>query len=67
MSHLCQICLQEFDEYFYFSKHIVNFHKIKIEDYLIKYKHNGVRSTCKECGADVVYLKQTRDFNHYCK
>ncbi len=63
----CQFdnCLFESEDLIVFSRHLQFTHKIKSEDYSIRFLCNGIRPTCHECDGAVRYVRFT--FKKYCK
>ena len=62
----CQICKKEFNSKAAISGHIGAAHKIKFEDYLIKFYMNNVRPKCHICSMPTLYKRGTYSFKKYC-
>ncbi len=61
----CKICKEWFKDICSLSKHIVRGHKIKLEEYYLKYI-NSEKRICKTCGKDTK-LKNLRDgYSTFC-
>ncbi len=62
----CKICQKDFGEnQNEFSSHLRYDHKIKSEDYTLKYNYSGLRPHCKLCNSLTRYYAYT--YKDYCK
>lgn len=68
MEKQCFYCEYKSENKIKFAKHILHSHKLKIPDYLIKTKYNGIPPTCKcGCGEETKYMPTLGDFSTYIK
>lgn len=66
MEITCEICNLTLKSSREFGYHLFS-HNIKVEDYIIKYKYNGVRPVCLECDSETRYVSSEKIFKDYCK
>lgn len=62
----CKVCNQQCESKMALPSHIFGVHKIKFEEYLVKFYLNGVRPTCHTCGAITLYKRGKYKFSKYC-
>jgi len=60
----CEICEREFMGFKELSNHIVRTHKIKIEDYYLKFI--GEKGKCKACGKDTRFNSLGSRYSMFC-
>jgi hypothetical protein len=61
----CEICGLEFVKLHGLSIHISNGHKIKIEEYYLKYI-NPEKGKCKTCGNDTKFINLRHEYHIFC-
>ncbi len=62
----CNICEEQLENKIKFGYHLQFKHKVKIEDYIIRFKYQGIRPVCLECGKFTRYCRTSSDFKKYC-
>lgn len=62
----CLICGHESKDKKDFGYHLQFKHKIKIEDYIIKFYYNNKRPLCPICNDETRFDRKTTDFKKYC-
>lgn len=62
----CEICFAEFENKSSLSGHIAAKHKIKMEDYIIKFSLNGNIPSCEICSNRPRFNKTTQKFQKFC-
>jgi hypothetical protein len=66
---LCLICNKKFDDSKSFGYHLQFSHKVKVEDYIVKYFFNGEKPKCFHfnCEEHTRYVRGSYSYKKYCK
>jgi len=62
----CLICGDESEDKREFGIHLQFTHFMKIEDYIIRYYHDGIRPLCLICDSETRYSHKDFSFRRYC-
>jgi hypothetical protein len=62
---ICKICGREFKRIMGLMRHVYLAHKMKSEDYYLKYI-NSVKGVCKTCGNETKYVSISHGYHDYC-
>jgi len=64
MKKVCEECLKEFEAET-FGRHVKK-HKLTLENYTLKWMHNGIKPTCKcNCGTITTWSVISKNFNEF--
>jgi hypothetical protein len=61
----CEICGRAFENFKGISMHVVKTHKIKVEEYYLKYINHD-KGICKICGNDTTFISIYKGYREYC-